>query len=134
MWVFSKSGFLSLVRHPKDADTLVVQAQAREELEQIVLLLDELNGETHEIEQVNDGFCRFAVAANRDMAIPLVARLVSEIDYTVFTQAARFDFGADPQFLIWVDGGGLQVARTKPARGGGAVTTVCSVGPRMLSE
>jgi hypothetical protein len=134
MWIFAKDGFFSLAQHPKDADKLVIQMQSREELEPIVLLLDELNGETHEIEQVSDGFCRFAVAANRDMAVPLVARLISEIDYTVFTQAARFDFGADPQFLIWINNGSLQVGRVKPACGGGAVTAVCSVGPRMLSE
>ena len=117
MWIFAKSGFLSLARHPKGADTLVVQTQSREEMEQVVRLLDELAGKKHEIEQVNDGFCRFATAANKDLAVRLVARLISEIDYTTFTQAARFDFGAEPQFLIWVDGGGLQVARTKPMVG-----------------
>ncbi len=123
MWIFTKIGFIGLVQapqppqkpgHPKEPDKLIVQAQARDEIEKIVALLDEIGGTTHEIEQATDGFVRFATVANKDVAAQAVARLVAEIDYGHFTQAVNFDFGSDPQFLLWTKPTGLQVARIKP--------------------
>jgi hypothetical protein len=113
MWIFSRNGFISLAMHPQEADKLVVQTQTSEEMDRIVLLLDEL-GSKHEIERVMDGFCRFATVAHKDVAAQLIARLVVGIDYSRFTQAVNFDFGTDPQFLLWMNTNGLQVARVSP--------------------
>ena len=114
MWLFTKDGFLGLTRHPEEADKLVIQTQTSDEMDRFVRLLDEVAGHRHEILPVSDGFSRFAAVVERGVAARFIARLVAEIDYTTFTQATRFDFGADPQFIMWVNGGGLQVARVKP--------------------
>ena len=114
MWLFTKDGFLGLSRHPEEADKLVVQTQTAGEMEQAVRLLDEVAGHNHEILPVSDGFSRFGTVVEKGVAARFIARLVAEIDYSTFTQATRFDFGADPQFIMWVNGGGLQVARIKP--------------------
>lgn len=88
MWLFTRSGFIGLAQHPLEPDKLVVQTQTREEMEQVVRLLDEVGGQ-HEIEQVMDGFCRFATAVNKDVAAQFIARLVVGIDYGRFTQIFR---------------------------------------------
>jgi hypothetical protein len=95
-------------------EKLVVQTQTREEMEQTVRMPDEVAGCQHEILPVSDGLSRFATAVDKGVAARFIARLVAEIDYTSFTQASRLDFGADPQFIMWVDGGGLQGARIRP--------------------
>jgi hypothetical protein len=114
MWLFTKDGFLGLTRHPEKPDQLVVQTQTAGEMERFVRLLDEVGGHPHEIVPVSDGFSRFATVVEKAVAARFIARLVADIDYTSFTQASRFDFGADPQFILWLNGGGLQVARVKP--------------------
>ncbi len=83
-------------------------------MEQFVRLLDEVAGQQHEILPVSDGFCRFATVVEKAVAARFIARLVADIDYVTFTQASRFDFGVDPQFILWVNAGGLQVARVRP--------------------
>ena len=114
MWIFTRNGFLGLARHPEEPDKLVVQTQTREEMERFVRQLDEAAGHQHEIVPVADGFSRFGTVVEKAVAARFIARLVAEIDYATFTQASRFDFGADPQFLMWVNAGSLQVARVRP--------------------
>jgi hypothetical protein len=114
MWIFTKAGFIGLAQHPQQDDKLLWQAQSQDEIESMVGLLDEIGGTKHEVEQATDGFARFAVVTAKNIAAQAVARLLAQIDYSHFTQAVNFDFGSDPQFLLWTKPTGLQVARIKP--------------------
>lgn len=114
MWIFTKFGFVGLVKHPQQADKLLWQAQDGKEMKEMARLLDEVGGTTHDVEPASDGFARFATVVSRDVAAQVVARLVAQIDYGHFTQAVTFDFGEDPQFLLWTKPTGLQVARIRP--------------------
>jgi len=60
------------------------------------------------------GACPFVVVARKAFVAQVLACLVSEIDYGQFMRAIHFDFGDDPNFLLWVAGGGLQVLRVNP--------------------
>ena len=116
MWLLTKTGFVNLVQHPQqaDGDKLLVQARCREEIDAFVALLDQAAGEAHEVQHVSDASYPFTVVARKDVVAQVVARLVTEIDYTEFVRTVHFDFGADPAFLLWVSPGGLQVGRVKP--------------------
>jgi hypothetical protein len=114
MWIFSDSGFLSLTQHPSDAELLLVEARSREEIGPVVVALDEIAGQQHDLIPANEQGCRVATVARRDDVARVVARLVAGINYSRFTQSVHFDFGSDPNFILCVGDGGLQVARIKP--------------------
>lgn len=113
MWIFTRNGFISLAEHPQEGNKLIIQTQTHEQMQQVVRLLDQ-DGSKHEIERTMDGFCRFQAIAKKDVAAQAVAWIVTGIDYGRFTQAVNFDFGSDPQFLLWMNPSGLQVARVSP--------------------
>ena len=114
MWLFTKNGHLSLAQHGSDPDCLLVQAQSRVDLDRFVGLLDEIDGQKHEVQATADGDCRFGVVAKKTVSAQAVARLVAEVDYVRFTQSVSFDFGTEPGYLLWMRPNGLQVARVKP--------------------
>ena len=64
MWIFTRNGFIGLAEHPQEGSKLIIQTQTREEIEQVVHLLDQ-DGSKHEIEQAMDGFCRFQTTPRR---------------------------------------------------------------------
>lgn len=116
MWFLTRKGFVSLVRHPQESerDKLVVQGRCREDIDAFVGLLDQTAGESHEVQHVGDAAFPFTVVARKAVVAQVVARLVTEIDYSEFVRTVHFDFGADPDFLLWVNAGGLQIGRVKP--------------------
>lgn len=114
MWLFTKSGHLSLAQHPTQPDFLVVQAQKQQDMDRFVGLLDEASGQQHEVQATADsGYCCTVVAAKANVA-QAVARMVAEIDYSRFMQSMHMHFGREPGFLTWITPNGLQVARVKP--------------------
>ena len=113
MWLFTRLGFIGLAQHPQEPNKLIVQTQTCEEMEQIVVMLDEIGGQ-HPIEKTMDGFCRFSTVASKEAAAEMVGQMVTAIDYGRFVQAINFDFGNDPQFLLWMNTSGLQIARVSP--------------------
>ena len=114
MWIFTSKGFVSLAQHPDDPDMLLVQMQSREDMNRIVEALDEIGGRKHELLPALEQGCCIATVARGDDVAKMVSRLVTGINYSRFTQSAHFDFGADPNFIMWVSGNGLQLARVKP--------------------
>ena len=114
MWIFTDSGFVSLVQHPDDPEMLLVQTQSREEMDRVVQALDEIAGNKHEVLPAVEQGCRFAVVARWEDVAKVLSRMVTGINYSRFTQSVHFNFGADPHFLMWITDNGLQVARIKP--------------------
>jgi hypothetical protein len=114
MWLFTKDGHLSLARHPAQPDCLVVYAQLREDMDKFVVLLDEIGGRRHPVQEAAEEGYRFMVTAKRAVVAQAVARTIGEIDYQKFTHSVHFDFGKEPGFLLWTNPTGLQVARVRP--------------------
>ncbi len=110
MWLFTESGFISLVQHPEKVGQLVIQTETAEAMQGVVRHL----GGEHEVERVMDGYCRFSLVADKDSVAQAVCGLVLEIDYGRFTEAVNFDFGGDPNFFMRVKDGALEVARINP--------------------
>lgn len=114
MWLFAKSGFVSLTQHPQEPEMLLVQTRTKEEMDAVVRVLDKIVGHGHRIEHVSDASCPWVVTATRSAVVQMIARLIEGIDYTKFVRSVHFDFGTDPEFLLWMTSGGLQVARINP--------------------
>lgn len=114
MWIFTKSGFVSLAQHPQEPDMLLVQTRTEAEMAAIVRVLDRIAGHGHQVERVSDSACPFVVTATRSAVVQMLARWVENIDYAKFVRSVHFDFGNSPEFLLWMSSGGLQVARVNP--------------------
>lgn len=110
MWLFTKHGHLNLVQQ---GDNLLVQAQTREDLEQVVTALEAVASK-HEIQMTSEGGYRFQVAAARKDVAQAVAQLVAEIDYSSLMRSMSFDFGSEPGYVLVMRPDGLQVARFNP--------------------
>ena len=81
MWIFSKSGFLSIVEHREDPDTLIVRARSARPLEE--------NWPECEIITLEEADYRFRIITERDSVLTTVARLVDSVDYDNFKNACH---------------------------------------------
>ena len=113
MWLFTKNGHLSLGQHQNDSDLMVVHAQVREELDYFVVILDEIAGQKHEVQEAVERGYHHMVVARRSVVAEAVSRMVSTIDYGKFIHSAHFDFGSQPGYLLWLNKTGLQVATVR---------------------
>ena len=113
MWIFTKHGHLSIGQYPFNPELLVVHAQLREEMDSFAVLLDEVSGERHEVEEKTEEDYRFEVMAKRAVVAEAVARMVASIDYYKFLHSFHVDFGKQPGFLVWLNRTGLQVATVR---------------------
>jgi hypothetical protein len=114
MWLFTKSGFVSLAQHPQEPEMLLVQTRTEAEMASIVQVLDKIAGQAHQVGRVSDVACPFVVTAKKSVAAQMLAQLVEGIDYTKLIRSVHFDFGSSPEFLLWMTAGGLQIARVNP--------------------
>ena len=114
MWLFTKHGHISLVKHETKPDSLVVYAQVREDIDGFITLLGVPEKQEYEVQEVVDGDYRFAVEAKRAAVAEAVSRMINEIDYGRFMRSVHIDFGKEPGYLLWLNPTGLQVSRVKP--------------------
>ncbi len=113
MWLFTKNAHLSIGQHVGDPDSLVVHAQLREDIDSFAAALDESGDERHAVQDMPEGDYRYHVAAKRTEIAEAVARMVSRIDYAQLAHSFRVDFGTKPGCLLWVDRGGVQLAKVR---------------------
>ncbi len=113
MWLFTKNGHLAIGQHASDHGYLVVHAQVREDLENLVVMLDEAGVGRHEIQETVEGDYRFFIVARRTAVAEAVAKMVSNIDYGKFLHSVHFDFGRQPGYLLWLNRTGLQVGTVR---------------------
>ncbi len=94
MLLLTKAGRLSVVQHPVDTTSLVIYAQKREDADRVVAMLDEVGREHHEVKSCwdGDGDYRFQIVSFKTTAAEMVARLVTQIDYT-----DHLDLGPKPE-------------------------------------
>jgi hypothetical protein len=102
MWIFSKAGFVSIVRHKSQPGKLIVRARVREDLERFAKLLDEITGEPHAIRETPSRDYRFRTVATKQAVAQVLARQVTEIDYTNFKDAVHGDPQRDDAYMdVW---------------------------------
>mgnify|MGYP000986555710 CR=1 FL=1 len=110
MWLFTKSGHVSIGQYPFDHELLVVHAQLREEMDSFVVLLDDVAGEKHEVrEQVEENY-HYEVRAKRAVVAEAVTRMVTAIDNSRHTHGYSASFGSSTGFFLWINPTGLHVA------------------------
>jgi hypothetical protein len=113
MWLFTKSGHLSIGQDASNHDNLVVHAQLREDIDNFVEALDAVSRQTHEVQETTECDYRFLVVAWRVVVAEAIAKMVTAIDYGKFIHSIHFDFGKQPGFLVWMNPTGLQVATVR---------------------
>jgi hypothetical protein len=113
MWLFTKNAHLSIGQHAGDPDSLVVHAQLPEDIDSFVAVLNEAGEGQHEAQDMPEGDYRYHVVAKRTEIAAAVARMVSRIDYAQLAHSFRVDFGTKPGCLLWVDRGGVQLAKVR---------------------
>lgn len=87
MWLFLKSGFLSVVQHRSDPTLLVVRARTRRPLEWVRLQMREQGADVTELRIIDtpDADYPYRIELDRsDFAIVLSAYVRSTLDYTNF--------------------------------------------------
>ena len=109
MWLFTTSGFVSIVKHRYMPGRLMIRARVREDLEQFVSVLDEIGGGQHKIKETPDGDYRFRVTAKKETAAQAIARITTDIDYDNFKNAIHGDPARDRAYMgVWSAMHGLQ--------------------------
>ena len=102
MWIFSRTGFVSIVAHKSQPGKLVVRARVREDLEQFAKLLDDITGEGHAVTETPGRDYRFRTTATKDAVAQALARQVADLDYTNFKDAVHGDPQRDSTYLdVW---------------------------------
>ena len=93
MWVFSKTGFVSIVAHRDDPDALMVRGRTREDVENYVDATGppRFHGPASvgEVYETPDGDYRWRVVMSRGAATAGVAGLCMAIDYDNFKDACH---------------------------------------------
>ena len=102
MWLFYKSGFLSIVENRFGKDKLLVRARVEEDLENFVSLLDDIAGTKHRIEETPERDYRFITTSKKEIAAKAIFQIVSSIDYDNFKEAVHGDSDRDTAYMkIW---------------------------------
>ena len=113
MLLFTRLGRLSLLQHPIDTTLLQIYLQKQDQVDRLVAMLDEIGRERHAVQAIWEGEYRFQIIARKATVAEAIARMVADIDYLEFIRTVRFDFGAEPGFMLMVTPNGLEVARVK---------------------
>lgn len=102
MWIFCKSGFVSIVRHRLWPGKLLVRARVRCDLENFVHLLDEIGDTKHAIKETKNADYRFRTVASQRLVGEAVARIVADIDYPNFKNAVHGEPNRDRAYMrVW---------------------------------
>lgn len=102
MWIFSKQGFVSVVKHRHLPGMLLVRGRARDDLENFVRLLEEIGGKTHSIQETPQADYRFRVVACKRTVAKVLARIATDIDYPNFKDEVHGDPARDSAYMrVW---------------------------------
>lgn len=115
MLLFTRLGRLSMLQHPIDTNLLQIYLQKQDQVDRLVAMLDEIGREQHQVQTIFEGEYRFQIIARKATVAEAIARLIGQIDYTDFMRTVRFEFGAEPGFMLMITASGLEVTRTKSA-------------------
>lgn len=107
MWVFSKSGFVSIVKHRTKYNTMLVRARVYNDLHNFRSLL----GAPRDIVEMTDADYRFRMEASATDVCQAMAALARDIDYDNFKSAVHGEPDRDGAYMdVWSAMAGLQLA------------------------
>jgi len=102
MWLFSKTGFISVVAHRDKPKHLMVRARVMEDLEGFLDRCPTSALKSVKIVTTLDGDYRHRVVVKRKHAAVAIARMVDEIDYDNFKNAVHDDSPRDAAYMaVW---------------------------------
>ena len=109
MWIFYKSGFLSIVEDQFAKGKLLVRARVEEDMENFVFLLDEICDSEHSITETPDRDYRFRTSADQNVVAQAIFQIVSSIDYGNFKEAVHGEPDRDVAYMqVWSVMNGFQ--------------------------
>jgi len=109
MWIFYKSGFLSIVEDQFTKGKLLVRARVEEDMENFVFLLDEICGTTHKIEETPQRDYRFRTMVDQRVVAQAISLIVSAIDYGNFKESVHGEPDRDVAYMqVWSVMNGFQ--------------------------
>lgn len=109
MWVFSKTGFVSIVKHKYIPGSLMIRARVREDLEQFIAVLDEVTGSKHSLKETPDGDYAFRTTATKKAVAEAITRQINDLDYVNFKNSVHGDADRDSAYMsVWSAMYGLQ--------------------------
>ena len=88
MWIFTIKGFFSVVEHKDDPNTMVVRARIGNDIKNIQQMFVDQGNEKPEILQMSHSDYKFRIFVNRKIWIEVMTRLMSDLNYTNFKNAA----------------------------------------------
>jgi hypothetical protein len=109
MWIFCKSGFLSIVEDQFAKGKLLVRARVEDDMSNFVSLLDEISGTGHRIEETPERDYRFRTTANQEVVAQAIFEIVSSIDYGNFKNSVHGEPDRDVAYMqVWSVMNGFQ--------------------------
>jgi len=110
VWVFSKTGFVSIVKHKYIPGSLMIRARVKEDLENFVAILDEVTGSKHAVKETPDGDYAFRTTATKEAVTQALTRQINDLDYANFKNAVHGDRDRDSAYMsVWSAMNGLQM-------------------------
>lgn len=110
MWLFSKSGFVSIVAHREQTDKLLVRGRFKEDIDNIRDLLA-AGGEVVSPFEDRGADYRYRLVCSRVACAQIIAGLVESIDYDNFKSAVHGDPIRDRAYMgCWSAMSAAQVA------------------------
>ena len=91
MWVFSKTGFVSIVQHREEPEILIVRARVLEDLEEFAKTLSLKSKQTVRIEYSEKADYAFRLYAERKQVVAVVRKMVADINYDNFKKSVEDD-------------------------------------------
>ena len=83
MWLFTTSGFLSVVQHNSMPNHFQIKARVPNPLQKL--------WPSHEIEIIDWADYRYRISIEKSEALPVLLKLMEEIEYTSFKDACSKD-------------------------------------------
>jgi hypothetical protein len=102
MWLFSKSGFFSVVKHLYKPDHLLVRARLQEDIEAMAALLTKETGQAFTPIVLDEADYRYRLEVPRADFGRIMTRLVEDLDYPNFKSAVRGNMQRDQAYgRVW---------------------------------
>jgi hypothetical protein len=97
MWIFSRQGFVSIVRHISEPDTFLVRARVAADLEAVL----SAGGVKAQCVESADADYRFRAFITRSQFNRVMAALADSVDYANFKSAVATDGAADARLAAY---------------------------------
>jgi len=88
LWLFTAKGMFSVVEHKDDPNTMVVRARIENDIKNIQQMFVDQGYEKPEILQMSHSDYKFRIFVNRKEWINVMTRLMADLNYTNFKNAA----------------------------------------------